>query len=115
LGVVAIAFGVLYLSGLVNRTPLVWTVATALLASGAFLVLGFMTPIASFLLALCILGITFAFFPEPPFAALFSKLMALLMVITAVGISLLGPGAFSLDGYLFGRREIIIPPGPFKR
>ena len=68
-----------------------------------------------FLLALCILGITFAFFPEPPFAALFSKLMALLMVITAVGISLLGPGAFSLDGYLFGRREIIIPPGPFKR
>jgi hypothetical protein len=23
---------------------------------------------------------------------------------------LLGPGAFSLDGYIFGRREIVIPP-----
>jgi uncharacterized membrane protein YphA (DoxX/SURF4 family) len=41
--------------------------------------------------------------------------LALLMVITAMGIALLGPGAFSVDGQLFGRREIVIPPRPPKR
>jgi hypothetical protein len=34
------------------------------------------------------------------------------MIIIAVAIALLGPGAFSFDGYLFGRREIVIPPRP---
>jgi len=32
------------------------------------------------------------------------------MIVTAVAIALLGPGAFSLDGRLFGRREIVIRP-----
>jgi hypothetical protein len=27
-----------------------------------------------------------------------------------IAIVFLGPGAFSLDAYLFGRRELIIPP-----
>ena len=31
-----------------------------------------------------------------------------LVVIVAVAIALLGPGAYSLDSYLFGRREIVI-------
>jgi hypothetical protein len=31
------------------------------------------------------------------------------LVMTAALI-LLGPGAFSVDSYLFGRREIVIPP-----
>ncbi len=31
------------------------------------------------------------------------------MILAAV-IALLGPGAYSLDARLFGRREIIIPP-----
>jgi len=30
-------------------------------------------------------------------------------VILAAAIALLGPGAFSLDARLFGRREIVIP------
>jgi hypothetical protein len=28
----------------------------------------------------------------------------------AVAVALMGPGAFSLDARLFGRREIVIPP-----
>jgi hypothetical protein len=34
------------------------------------------------------------------------------MVVDATAIALLGPGAFSLDARLFGRREILIPPDP---
>jgi guanyl-specific ribonuclease Sa len=34
-------------------------------------------------------------------------------VLIAASIAMLGPGAYSVDGYLFGRREIVIPPrGP---
>jgi len=39
-----------------------------------------------------------------------ARLAAFGMIVTAVAIALLGPGAFSLDGRLFGRREIVIPP-----
>jgi uncharacterized membrane protein YphA (DoxX/SURF4 family) len=112
LGFVALAFGILYLSGLIERTAVIWAVGVVLLASGSGLVVGIMTPVASLFVALCVLGITFSFLPQPPLAALCAKLTALLIVIAAIGISLLGPGAFSLDGYLFGRREIVIPPGP---
>lgn len=31
------------------------------------------------------------------------------VIILAAAIALLGPGAFSLDARLFGRREIVIP------
>ncbi len=31
-------------------------------------------------------------------------------LLTPLGIGLIGPGAFSLDAALFGRREITIPP-----
>ncbi|HEX3543577.1 MAG TPA: hypothetical protein VHT31_03545 [Candidatus Acidoferrum sp.] len=37
-------------------------------------------------------------------------LVSLEMIVMAAAIALLGPGAFSLDARLFGRREILIPP-----
>jgi uncharacterized membrane protein YphA (DoxX/SURF4 family) len=32
-------------------------------------------------------------------------------VLDAIAIGLLGPGAYSLDARLFGRRRVIVPPG----
>jgi hypothetical protein len=37
---------------------------------------------------------------------------ALYLVAISIAITVLGPGAFSLDARLFGRREIIIPVKP---
>jgi len=34
------------------------------------------------------------------------------LAVISAALVLLGPGAFSLDARLFGRREIIIPEGP---
>ena len=49
-------------------------------------------------------------FPVPVPNLFDEKLSAILAAIIAVAIVFLGPGAFSLDARLFGRREIIIPP-----
>ena len=79
------------------------------LALGFALLVGFITPIASGLITL------------GAFAGCVSRLGAgglentglfAFVGIVAASLTLLGPGALSLDSRLFGRREIIIPPSP---
>jgi uncharacterized membrane protein YphA (DoxX/SURF4 family) len=110
LGAVAVALGASELSGPIGRTALVWSVACALLVGGLGLIVGFLTPFASALVGLSVLGIALAWLPAPELASLGVTLTVVLMVVTAIGVALLGPGAFSVDGQLFGRREIVIPP-----
>jgi uncharacterized membrane protein YphA (DoxX/SURF4 family) len=88
----------------------VWSVAFTLLVGGFGLILGFLTPFASMLVGVSVLGIALSWLPAPPLASLGVALTAAMMVATAIGVALLGPGAFSVDGQLFGRREIVIPP-----
>jgi uncharacterized membrane protein YphA (DoxX/SURF4 family) len=110
LGGLAVTFGVLYLLSRIEHAAAVWVIASVLILGGVALVIGFLTPFASLGIGLCVLGIAFSWFPGPPFAMLAAPLLVLLVAVTAVGIGLLGPGAFSIDGRLFGRREIVIPP-----
>jgi hypothetical protein len=46
----------------------------------------------------------------PPAHPVRDGVASLFVVAVAAAIILLGPGAFSVDCFLFGRREIIIPP-----
>ncbi len=70
---------------------------------GAALLFGFLTPFAAAagLTALCL-----GFLRSSPAVVLNRELAAVLVIIGVVCVALLGPGAFSLDARLFGRREI---------
>lgn len=66
--------------------------------SGLLLTFGFLTPLAAILPGMAVI------LPEPVSST------ALLAGAIVAGVVLLGPGAFSMDARLFGRRRIIIPP-----
>ena len=78
-----------------------WPILALLLASAACLLLGFVTPVAAILIGLTSLGLALWTTSYP--------LQALEIVVLAIVITLLGPGAFSIDARMFGRREILIP------
>lgn len=94
------------------RDPIVvaWAVGLLEVASGASLLLGFLTPVAGVLAGLGSVASAFSWLPAPAPNLLDAKLSLLFAIIMVAAIVLLGPGAFSVDARLFGRREISIPP-----
>lgn len=87
----------------------------AALAFGLLLTVGFLTPlVAAITAAFTTLA---AFFPRPvcPANLFDGKLEIVLAGTILAAVFLLGPGAFSIDARLFGRREIIIPPATPRR
>jgi uncharacterized membrane protein YphA (DoxX/SURF4 family) len=109
-GLTATAEGIFLLSGPSDPSSGKWLLGLVLITSGTALAAGFFTPFAGLLVGLCFLGIALSWFPAPSWGMHDARLVAFGMIITAAAIALLGPGAFSLDGRLFGRREIVIPP-----
>jgi uncharacterized membrane protein YphA (DoxX/SURF4 family) len=87
-----------------------WLLGGVLLVSGVALAVGLLTPAAAVLVAVCFAGIAASWLPAPGWSLQDTGTVAGAMIVCAIAISLLGPGAFSLDGRLFGRREIVIPP-----
>jgi len=79
------------------------------IASSVLLLIGYLTPFSAVLVALTSLGTALAWFPPPNPNLFDTKLATALATVIAVAIICLGPGAFSLDARLFGRREITIP------
>jgi uncharacterized membrane protein YphA (DoxX/SURF4 family) len=87
-----------------------------LAASGVSVLVGFLTPVAAVMAGSCAAGIGLTVFPAPTSNLFVDGFTVALVVIVSLAIALLGPGAFSLDSHLFGRREIVIPrPGTLNR
>jgi hypothetical protein len=81
-------------------------------ASGALLWAGFLTPFVGVTVALSGAGIGFSLLPvctRTVFESYISVVFALTILLVII---ILGPGAFSVDARVFGRREIIIPQRP---
>ena len=86
-----------------------WAVGLVALITGGMLLVGFFTPIAAVLAALCVTSARA--FPLPASAPnLFGERFSVILSVTVLlAVTLLGPGAFSVDARRFGRRKIIIP------
>jgi hypothetical protein len=67
------------------------------LIGAGFLLLGLMTPIIAVAIGLS------------SFVVAVSSYEVVEMVVLTLVIALLGPGAFSIDARMFGRREVLIP------
>ena len=94
---------------------LTWTIALLTVVSGATLLIGYLTPFAGVLAALFTMGGALLWFPVPARDLFEGRLTAVLATVIVGALVCLGPGAFSLDARLFGRREIIIPSSPSQK
>ena len=79
-----------------------WMQGAAVLISVALSV-GYLTPIAATLALACHGLIWFDLGVD-------STVVAVVFSLDAVALALLGPGAYSVDSYRFGRRLVVLPP-----
>jgi uncharacterized membrane protein YphA (DoxX/SURF4 family) len=106
-GITAVTQGGIYLADWSSSTFGIWVVVLLTVASGVSLLIGFLTPVTC---ALAAAGTVLLRIQAPTPILFDAELAILFVVIMATAIGFLGPGAFSVDSRLFGRREIIIPP-----
>ena len=97
----SVALAVL-LEGYAHRQGLSGVVLGALISLSAALCAGFLTPIAA-ALALAI---------QVAWASVGNGGMEAhgVAILDALALALLGPGAYSVDSYRFGRRVVVLPP-----
>jgi len=101
--------GIAYLKGWHEGAFMPCLIGLVLLAAGSSLLIGYLTPFAGVLSGAFITASHFYWIPTPRFDMFEPKLAAAFAIVITVAIVCLGPGAFSLDARLFGRREIVIP------
>jgi len=89
-----------------------WVLAGSAVASGASLMIGLFTPAAGVAAGVSTILIALSWIAVPASSVLIDRTAALLVMTDAAALALLGPGALSVDAYLFGRREITIPHDP---
>jgi uncharacterized membrane protein YphA (DoxX/SURF4 family) len=110
-GVLLLVQGAFYVG---EQNPTIGTLLVGLtaLAGGILLLVGFLTPIIGTLVGLGALCIRLSVLPVPAPNLLDGKLPAIQAAAMLIAVVILGPGAFSVDSRVFGRREVIIPSRP---
>lgn len=86
----------------INSTFRGWLIGAVSIVFSATMISGFLTPVIS---ALIFIGGTLFLILSP---REINSLLVIYLIILSFVIILLGPGAYSIDAKLFGRREIIL-------
>ena len=108
IGIATVAQATVFI-GTPDATPALVVLGWSALAAGCLLLVGFLTPLAGLILGLDVIGICLSALPASA-TAVFDSRTALIFGLTIVlAIIGAGPGRFSVDARVFGRREIIIP------
>jgi uncharacterized membrane protein YphA (DoxX/SURF4 family) len=97
-------------SGLSNAAA--WILGVMWLLLGVSFLIGFLTPICGSVGALAGASVVLSLLPVSLLGNLHGKFAAIDFIVITLSLILLGPGAFSVDARLFGRREIIIRDAP---
>ena len=79
------------------------------MVSGLCLLIGVVTPVSAGVILLGCIGTALSLLPNISLHLFDSSLAVIYVCVTASSVVLLGPGAYSVDARLFGRREIYIP------
>jgi hypothetical protein len=87
-----------------------WIVGILTAVTAALIGVGFLTPLGGVAGAAIVAGLALSVLPAPPRNVVGLGMTAFAMVLAAAALAFIGPGAFSVDAALFGRREITIPP-----
>ena len=108
-GLIIIAQGLPYLIESSHPRAVTLVAGTLAVTSGICLIFGFLTPVAVVLVVLGSLGFALSTLTVSDLALFEGELVVVNVIVISIAIALLGPGAFSLDARMFGRREISIP------
>lgn len=109
MGAAASVQGGLYLANVAEPTAFASVLGLLAVVAGTALVAGFLTPGSGAVAGLATIAIVATWAPSPASSLLIDRMTAVVVLADAAALALLGPGAHSLDAYIFGRREIIIP------
>ena len=109
-GGTAILEGVSYFLAPVSANLGDAAIGTMAIVAGAALLVGILAPVAGMIVAAGGICLATSIVPSPAQHPLNDAPSLVLLTAVALAIVLLGPGALSIDSYLFGRREIVIPP-----
>ena len=85
-----------------------WGLAILAFLCAAFLFAGLMTLLVAVLVAAGGIGIALSWVLLPGEALFHGYLAIINLIVLSIAIALVGPGAFSVDARMFGRREITI-------
>lgn len=111
-GALLIVQGSAYLLDWSGQRLVALILAVLAVGSGALLLIGCLTRLAAFAAAIASTSGIFSRIPPPSLDLLTARLPSILVAVIATAVICLGPGAFSLDALLFGRREVEIPKNP---
>ena len=91
--------------------PSVWAAAVSVsrILSGGFLCAGLLTPVAATGAGIVAILTNFQVLADCNAGRFDSRIGSIFALAMLLALTLLGPGAYSIDARLYGRREIIIP------